>query len=195
MEIKIGSNNPVWEFTKTIIPFAIVGYELITTNSRYTLVGYFITSYPMWAHGIIVNNIIYSLTRQTIWNVEVDFSFSSLFGKNIFENWYRWDVVWFEDGFSFSRKKQKGYVWLTVSLRIQSFMHTCLGLCEWLIWQNGNGYYTNGFRYKNQEFRDTYKCSCCFSIDTIRSHVKTLGLYNFIRDFGWVYKWGGGGGI
>ena len=35
-----------------------------------------------------------------------------------------------------------------------------------------------------------YKCSCCFSIDTIRSHMR----YNFIRDFGWVYKWGGGGG-
>ena len=26
--------NPVWEFTKTIIPFALVGYEVIITNSR-----------------------------------------------------------------------------------------------------------------------------------------------------------------
>ena len=28
-----------WEFTKTIIPFALVGYELIITNARYALVG------------------------------------------------------------------------------------------------------------------------------------------------------------
>ena len=46
--------NPVLEFTKTIIPFALVGYEVIITNSRYALVGYFITSYPTRAHGIIV---------------------------------------------------------------------------------------------------------------------------------------------
>ena len=26
--------NPVWEFTKTIIPFVLVGYEVIITNSR-----------------------------------------------------------------------------------------------------------------------------------------------------------------
>ena len=38
----------------TIIPFALVGYEVIMTNSRYALVGYFITSYPTRAHGIIV---------------------------------------------------------------------------------------------------------------------------------------------
>ena len=53
--------NPVWEFTKTIIPFALVGYEVIITNSRYALVGYFITSYPTRAHGIIV---IYSLIDE-----------------------------------------------------------------------------------------------------------------------------------
>ena len=46
--------NPVWKFTKTIIPFALVGYEVIITNLRYALVGYFITSYPARAHGIIV---------------------------------------------------------------------------------------------------------------------------------------------
>ena len=46
--------NPVWEFTKTITPFALVGYEVIITNSRYALVGYFISSYPTRAHGIIV---------------------------------------------------------------------------------------------------------------------------------------------
>ena len=28
---------------------------------------------------------------------------------------------------------------------------------------------------------------------TVKSHFKALGLYNFIRGFGWVYKWGGGG--
>ena len=27
---------------------------MIITNTRYALVGYFITSYPTWAHGIIV---------------------------------------------------------------------------------------------------------------------------------------------
>ena len=32
----------------------LVGYEVIITNSRYALVGYFITSYPTRAHGIIV---------------------------------------------------------------------------------------------------------------------------------------------
>ena len=47
--------NLVREFTTTIIPFALVGYEVIITNSRYALVGYFITSYPTRAHGIIVN--------------------------------------------------------------------------------------------------------------------------------------------
>ena len=41
--------NPIWEFTKTIIPFALVGYEVIITNLHYELIGYFITSYPTWA--------------------------------------------------------------------------------------------------------------------------------------------------
>ena len=36
------------------MPFALVGYEVIITNSRYALVGYFITSYPTRARGIIV---------------------------------------------------------------------------------------------------------------------------------------------
>ena len=36
------------------MPFALVGYEVIITNSRYALVGYFITSYPTRAHVIIV---------------------------------------------------------------------------------------------------------------------------------------------
>ena len=33
---------------------ALVRYEVIKTNSRYALVGYFITSYLTRAHGIIV---------------------------------------------------------------------------------------------------------------------------------------------
>ena len=47
-------SGPFVKFTKTIIPFALVGYEVIITNSRYALVDYFITSYPTRAHGIIV---------------------------------------------------------------------------------------------------------------------------------------------
>ena len=39
-------------FNKTIIPFALVGYEVVITNWRYALVGYFITSYPTRANGI-----------------------------------------------------------------------------------------------------------------------------------------------
>ena len=53
-ENKNRRQNPVSEFTKTFIPFALVGYEVIITNSRYALVGYFITSYPTRAQGIIV---------------------------------------------------------------------------------------------------------------------------------------------
>ena len=30
--------------------------------------------------------------------------------------------------------------------------------------------------------------------DTVKSHFKALGLYNFKRGFGWAYKRGGGGG-
>ena len=30
-----------------------------------------------------------------------------------------------------------------------------------------------------------------FSRYTVKSHFKALGLYNFIRGFGWAYKWGG----
>ena len=29
-------------------------------------------------------------------------------------------------------------------------------------------------------------------VHTVKSHFKALGLYNFIRCFGWAYKWGGG---
>ena len=43
------------------MPFALVGYEVIITNSRYALVGYFITSYPTRAHGIIVIKIVSSV--------------------------------------------------------------------------------------------------------------------------------------
>ena len=55
MEIKIGGKIRFENILiKTIIPFALVGYEVIITNSRYALVGYSITSYPTRAHGIIV---------------------------------------------------------------------------------------------------------------------------------------------
>ena len=57
--------NPVWEFTKTITPFApLVGYEVIITNSRYALVGYFITSYPTRAHG---NNCY--INHRNLWSI------------------------------------------------------------------------------------------------------------------------------
>ena len=29
---------------------------------------------------------------------------------------------------------------------------------------------------------------------TVKPHVNALGIYNFIRGFGWAYKRGGGGG-
>ena len=55
VEIKIGGKTQFENLLiKTIIPFTLVGYEVITSNSRYELVGYFITSYPTRAHGIIV---------------------------------------------------------------------------------------------------------------------------------------------
>ena len=55
VEIKIGGKTRFENLLiKTIIPFALVGYEVIITNSRYALVGYFITSYPTRVHGIIV---------------------------------------------------------------------------------------------------------------------------------------------
>ena len=55
MEIKIGGKTWFQNLLKQFsIPFALVGYEVILTNSRYALVGYFIPSYPTRAHGIIV---------------------------------------------------------------------------------------------------------------------------------------------
>ena len=55
MEIKIGGKTQFENLLKQLlIPFALVGYEVIITKSRYALVGYFITSYPTRAHGIIV---------------------------------------------------------------------------------------------------------------------------------------------
>ena len=54
-EIKIGGKTRFENLLKQFsIPFALVGYEVIITNSRYALVGYFITSYPTRAHGITV---------------------------------------------------------------------------------------------------------------------------------------------
>ena len=33
------------------------------------------------------------------------------------------------------------------------------------------------------------------SMSAIKSYFNALGLYNFIRGFGWAYKRGGGGGL
>ena len=52
LEIKIGGKTRFENLLKTIIPFALVGYEVI--KLRYALVRYFITSYPTRAYGIIV---------------------------------------------------------------------------------------------------------------------------------------------
>jgi len=55
VEIKIGGKTRFENLLKQIIiPFALVGYEVIITKSRDALVGYFITSCPTRAHGIIV---------------------------------------------------------------------------------------------------------------------------------------------
>ena len=53
------------EFTS----FALIGYEVIITNPRYALVGYFITSYPTRAHGIIV---IYLVLQSTPTHVSLN---------------------------------------------------------------------------------------------------------------------------
>ena len=55
--------KPVREFTKTIISFALVGYEVLITNSCYALVGYFVTSYPMRAHGITLIRSYQKMTQ------------------------------------------------------------------------------------------------------------------------------------
>ena len=52
-EKKIGGKTRFENLLKTTIPFALVGYEVIITNSRYALVAGFVTSYPTRAHGII----------------------------------------------------------------------------------------------------------------------------------------------
>ena len=54
MEIKIGGKTRFENLLKQLFQFALVEYEVVISNSRYALVGYFITSYPTRAHGIIV---------------------------------------------------------------------------------------------------------------------------------------------
>ena len=34
-----------------------------------------------------------------------------------------------------------------------------------------------------------------FGFNTVKSHFKVLGIYNFTRGFGWAYERGGGGGL
>ena len=53
-EIKIGGKTRLENLLKQLFHSPLVGYEVIITNSRYALVGPFITSYPTRAHGIIV---------------------------------------------------------------------------------------------------------------------------------------------
>ena len=54
-EIKIGGKTRFENLLiKVIIAFALVGYEVIITSLCHAIVGYFITSYPNRAHGIIV---------------------------------------------------------------------------------------------------------------------------------------------
>ena len=54
VEIKIGGKTRFENLLKQLFHSPLSGYEVIITNSRYALVGYFITSYPTRAHGIIV---------------------------------------------------------------------------------------------------------------------------------------------
>ena len=54
------------------------------------------------------------------------------------------------------------------------------------------------FKTKEKSNRCVKSCSAK-SIDVnmstaVKSHFKTLGLYNFKRGFRWAYKWGRGGG-
>ena len=54
-EIKIGGKTRFENLLKQLFhsPLLDMKYEVIITNLRYALVGYFITSYPTRAHGII----------------------------------------------------------------------------------------------------------------------------------------------
>ena len=56
---------------------------------------------------------------------------------------------------------------------------------------------------KKRKLRKIYVLNSCFFLeavlevcelvsDALKSHFKALGLYNFIRGFGWAYKRGGG---
>ena len=69
MEIKIGGKTQFENLLKTIIPFALVGYEVIITYSLYALVGYSITSYPTRAHGIIVISVYYMALSHNDWEL------------------------------------------------------------------------------------------------------------------------------
>ena len=61
-EIKIGGKTRFENLLKQLFHSPLLDMtEVIITNSRYALVGYFITSYPTRAHGIIV---IYSLIDE-----------------------------------------------------------------------------------------------------------------------------------
>ena len=55
MEIKISGKTRFENLLKQLFNSPLLDIEVIITNSRYALVGYFITSYPTRAHGIINN--------------------------------------------------------------------------------------------------------------------------------------------
>ena len=69
VEIKIGGKTRFENLLKQLFHSPLLDTEVIITNSRYALVGYFITSYPTQAHGIIVN---YHQLSSTIIQFELD---------------------------------------------------------------------------------------------------------------------------
>ena len=75
--------KPGLRITKTIIPFALVGYEVIITNSCYALVGYFMTSYPTPAHGIIVIYFTFGLPDYVRYIEEFEVYRDSLYRGSI----------------------------------------------------------------------------------------------------------------
>ena len=79
--IKIGGKTRFEDLLKQFsIPFALVGYEVIITNSRYALVGYFITSYPTRARGIIV------IYREGFFHLVAEYKFERNCGCHVMKD-------------------------------------------------------------------------------------------------------------
>ena len=66
VEIKIGGKTRFENLLKQLFHSPLSGCEVIITNSRYALVGYFITSYPTRAHGIIVIYYFFGPIRNSV---------------------------------------------------------------------------------------------------------------------------------